>query len=53
MQLRHCCNHPFLIKGVQQAEGVDMMDEDMYLECLIMSSGKLVSASSHHEWQPA
>eukprot|EP00966_Prymnesium_polylepis_P123693 2860258-Prymnesium_polylepis.1 len=22
MQLRHCCNHPFLIKGVQQAEGI-------------------------------
>ena len=42
MQLRHCCNHPFLIKGVKEAEGVDMMDDDMYRECLVMSSGKLV-----------
>lgn len=24
MQLRHCCNHPFLIKGVEEAEGLDM-----------------------------
>ena len=23
MQLRHCCNHPFLIKGVVQAENPD------------------------------
>ena len=22
MQLRHCCNHPFLIKGVVQAPGL-------------------------------
>jgi len=42
MQLRHCCNHPFLIKGVREAEGIDLMDERMYLECLVSSSGKLV-----------
>merc|ERR1719271_2176885 len=42
MQLRHCCNHPFLIKGVVQAEGVHTVDDATYIEKLVQSSGKLV-----------
>ena len=68
MQLRHCCNHPFLIKvsskqqvvsctlphtsscpsshffikGVVEAEGMDYLDDNEWLEKLISSSGKLV-----------
>ena len=42
MQLRHCCNHPFLIKGVIQSEGVHTADDDTYLDKLVASSGKLV-----------
>ena len=42
MQLRHCCNHPFLIKGVVQAEGLEHADDDTWCERLVHSSGKLV-----------
>ena len=42
MQLRHCCNHPFLINGIMQAEGLDAADDTTYLKKLIDSSGKLV-----------
>ncbi|KAK8806961.1 hypothetical protein WA158_003720 [Blastocystis sp. Blastoise] len=49
MQLRKCCNHPFLIKGVEetvlQEEKVLPTDPDYdkkYLDILIQSSGKLV-----------
>ena len=45
MQLRHCCNHPFLIRGLLQAEGLEETadtDEQTYLEKLVASSGKLV-----------
>ena len=31
MQLRHCCNHPFLIKGVVQSEGLHLADDATYL----------------------
>ena len=42
MQLRHCCNHPFLIKGVVAAEGLDDADDDVWLENLIGASGKML-----------
>ncbi|KOO53197.1 myb domain-containing protein, partial [Chrysochromulina tobinii] len=42
IQLRHCCNHPFLIKGVMQAEGIDLAEDAEYLTRLVASSGKLV-----------
>lgn len=42
MQLRHCCNHPFLIKGVLQAEGLESASDAVWLERLVASSGKLV-----------
>ena len=42
MQLRHCCNHPFLIKGIEEAEGLDHADDKAYLDKLVASSGKLV-----------
>ena len=42
MQLRHCCNHPFLIKGVVQAEGLEHADDVTWRERLVQSSGKLV-----------
>ena len=41
MQLRHCCNHPFLIKGVVQAEGLEHADDATWLERLVQSSGKM------------
>ncbi|OMJ68517.1 hypothetical protein SteCoe_34011 [Stentor coeruleus] len=41
MQLRKCCNHPFLIKGVQQSLGIGM-SEDEKLKKMIESSGKMV-----------
>ena len=42
MQLRHCCNHPFLIRGIVQAEGLDLVSDEEYLQRLVSSSGKLV-----------
>ena len=42
MQLRHCCNHPFLIKGVVQAEGLEHADDETWRERLVQSSGTLV-----------
>ena len=41
MQLRHCCNHPFLIKGIVQAEGLEHAEDATWLERLVQSSGKL------------
>ena len=42
MQLRHCCNHPFLIKGVMESEGLLDADDDTYCNRLVEASGKLV-----------
>mmetsp|Transcript_46978 Transcript_46978/g.109578 ORF Transcript_46978/g.109578 Transcript_46978/m.109578 type:complete len:2415 (-) Transcript_46978:291-7535(-) len=42
MQLRHCCNHPFLIKGVVQAEQLETVTDKIWMERLVGSSGKLV-----------
>ena len=41
MQLRKCCNHPFMIKGVQQSLGAGVSEEDK-LKKMIESSGKMV-----------
>lgn len=42
MQLRKCCNHPFLLKGVEEAELGPVSETDEYNETLIEASGKLV-----------
>ena len=41
MQLRKCCNHPFMIKGVQQSMS-NTLSEDDKLKKMIESSGKMV-----------
>ena len=41
MQLRHCCNHPFLIKGVTHAEGLDGATPDaVWVERVVAASGQ-------------
>ena len=42
MQLRHCCNHPFLIKGVVEAEGLSGSDDKQWLANLVSASGKML-----------
>ena len=42
MQLRHCCNHPFLIKGIIEAEGLNGADNETYLSNLVSASGKML-----------
>ena len=43
MQLRHCCNHPFLIKGVTHAEGLDGATPDaVWVERVVAASGKML-----------
>lgn len=41
MQLRKCCNHPFMIKGVQQSLSSSLTEEEK-LKKMIDSSGKMV-----------
>ena len=42
MQLRHCCNHPYIIRGVLQAEALDELSDEQFLQRLIQASGKLI-----------
>ncbi|RLO02394.1 hypothetical protein DYB28_014357, partial [Aphanomyces astaci] len=42
MELRKCCNHPFLIRGVEQKELAAVYDEADRSRVLIQASGKLV-----------
>ncbi|CAK4084669.1 unnamed protein product [Aphanomyces euteiches] len=42
MELRKCCNHPFLIRGVEQKELAFVRDEAERNRVLIQASGKLV-----------
>jgi len=42
LQLRKCCNHPFLIKGVETILISDCRDEHSRMARLIESSGKMV-----------
>lgn len=41
MELRKCCNHPFLVKGAEQAL-LDHFHKDKPLDVMVDSSGKLV-----------
>lgn len=41
MELRKCCNHPYLIKGVEESH-VSGMEVDSHFEMLLKASGKLV-----------
>jgi hypothetical protein len=42
MELRKCCNHPFLVKGVEEAEMAGRSGHEETNKVLIDSSGKLV-----------
>lgn len=42
MELRKCCNHPFLVKGVEDAEMAGRSGHEETNKVLIDSSGKLV-----------
>lgn len=46
VQLRKCCNHPFLLRGCEddarKAEGVDAADRKAEADFLVRASGKLV-----------
>ncbi|KAK4526530.1 hypothetical protein GAYE_SCF25G4446 [Galdieria yellowstonensis] len=44
MELRKCCNHPYLIKGVEMIETQHLgtNDDDVLMQHLIEASGKLV-----------
>ena len=42
MQLRKCCNHLFLLKGVEEEICKDCVDDTQYFDKLLESSGKLV-----------
>lgn len=41
MELRKCCNHPFLIRGVEERE-VEVSNDYEYLEKMVQCSGKMV-----------
>lgn len=41
MELRKCCNHPYLIKGVAEADTKDVVAEEQ-LGSLLKASGKFV-----------
>jgi len=46
MQLRKCCNHPFLIEGVERetrdSSGSQLIDDKSEADFLVQASGKLV-----------
>lgn len=42
MELRKCCNHPWLIKGVEDKEVPEDAPSDYYIEKTIAASGKMV-----------
>eukprot|EP01105_Mastigella_eilhardi_P018386 TRINITY_DN424_c0_g1_i1.p1 TRINITY_DN424_c0_g1~~TRINITY_DN424_c0_g1_i1.p1 ORF type:complete len:1922 (-),score=565.44 TRINITY_DN424_c0_g1_i1:97-5862(-) len=42
MQLRKVCNHPFMIRGVEEKETADIKTNEEYHHILTRSSGKLV-----------
>eukprot|EP01041_Mallomonas_annulata_P008363 gene8363-17230_t len=41
LELRKCCNHPFLIKGAE-AKLLDDFKDEVYIDVLVKTSGKLV-----------
>lgn len=42
MQLRKCCNHPFLLQGIKENIIGEMPTVDHYFDKLLGSSGKMV-----------
>jgi SNF2 family DNA or RNA helicase len=42
MELRKCCNHPFLVKGVEEIELADKKTPEEINQAVIQASGKLV-----------
>ena len=42
MELRKACNHPYLIKGVEEAETADIETQEGYRDALLKASGKMV-----------
>jgi len=42
MQLRKCCNHPYLLQGVEESELQGITDPQQVHALLIAASGKLV-----------
>eukprot|EP00698_Gefionella_okellyi_P020055 TRINITY_DN6248_c0_g1_i1.p1 TRINITY_DN6248_c0_g1~~TRINITY_DN6248_c0_g1_i1.p1 ORF type:complete len:1850 (-),score=436.56 TRINITY_DN6248_c0_g1_i1:95-5080(-) len=42
MELRKCCNHPYLIKGVEGQVAQGLSGDDAVYDALIQASGKLV-----------
>ncbi|KDO33099.1 hypothetical protein SPRG_01911 [Saprolegnia parasitica CBS 223.65] len=42
MELRKCCNHPFLIRGVEQKELAHVTTQHEHTRLMIQASGKLV-----------
>lgn len=42
MELRKCCNHPYLIKGVEQNETEHLAEREQVFHKLIEASGKMV-----------
>eukprot|EP00477_Mikrocytos_mackini_P001052 GAHX01001129.1.p1 GENE.GAHX01001129.1~~GAHX01001129.1.p1 ORF type:complete len:1479 (-),score=304.22 GAHX01001129.1:45-4436(-) len=42
MQLRKCCNHPWLIKGTEEKDTIDIKTNEEYINKLIETSGKMV-----------
>lgn len=42
IQLRKCCNHPYLIKGVEQSHAAGLISDEEKTKRMIESSGKMV-----------
>jgi chromodomain-helicase-DNA-binding protein 7 len=42
MELRKCCNHPFLVKGVEEIELAGKKTPEEIHQAVIQASGKLV-----------
>ena len=42
MELRKACNHPWLIKGIEDADTADLSAEQTFLDVLLKTSGKCV-----------
>ncbi|KAL1518947.1 hypothetical protein AB1Y20_003217 [Prymnesium parvum] len=46
MQLRHCCNHPYLIRGVLQAEALEDLEDAEFLSRLVQESSLVHAPAS-------
>ena len=52
IELRKCCNHPYLIHGVEQSVTNGMSAEEAR-EAMLSASGKLILLDSEEEWEAA